>query len=420
MPSFTGEPDLSVQAGGIAPCGAALVAARYPTEERLADRLRSDPAMGQVLKRADLIRRRSTARSRLLANAVQVSTVTVPSLDVSLHRLREVAPDDRPVDAFVYPGGEVNAFLIELETHRLVGFSSAAIEHLSADELAFVAGHELGHAAYAHANLPAAMAVDDGIFTGDKARLARAWQRAAEISADRVGVLCAGSADVAISALFRTLSGLRHAGPHLRDELLRQWDSFADAVVVHGPGEQWELSHPHPLLRLRAAWLFGSKGSSSESNDEVDRMLAFMDPTFTERYTGAGPEDGLAVVDPYLAAFAFWGGIHVIGIQQLGDVRFKSRLRRLCPAGVALDQELADPGLAFANALANMKRARGLRAHKLATQDIYTVLDAILGAADLASRDAEARQRFTEAAEIVGVGAEAARLILERKSKDPT
>ena len=61
---------------------------------------------------------------------------------------------------------------------------------MNEDEVAFVIGHEIGHAIFEHHKLPVhgILANDDRLKPQDTLQVLR-WSRMAEISADRVGLI---------------------------------------------------------------------------------------------------------------------------------------------------------------------------------------------------------------------------------------
>lgn len=404
--------------------------ARYPAERAAAEHLLGTGEIGSAMQRSDVMRKRSSARSRLLARAVQVTPVTVPSLSASLTKLRQIVDADRKIDAFVFADGDINAFVSEAQDHLLVGFSSGAIERMTPAELEFVMGHELGHAALGHHGLDVEFLLDSEVARGDTARTLRGWQRAAEISADRAGLVAAESVDVGVSALFKTLSGLRETGPGLLPELLSQWDRFAESVLSHGAGDQWELSHPHPLLRIRALALYGHYGNMPTCNDEVARMLRFMDPTAESGAVrvpvaaGAAPTPTTAAtasaaaasLDPYLTPFVFWGGVHVCGAALLHTEHVWYGLHAAQPPGVNATGELGNPAAAAQVALDRLKAAKAARSQKLSSGEISKLLGSIL---DLAQPGWEAvgmKARLVEVASVFGVGEQAVGILLSRRS----
>jgi hypothetical protein len=215
---------------------------QYAGDQRLKSGLMADEAIAQRL--ASPIYRHAR---RLVEPDV------LPDLAVALDRLHAECPDITRQECYGFSHPEINALVCEGRQRTIVGLSSATVNHLDADTLMSVLGPEFGHAAFANLELCAGhRAEDPGVMPAATMRV-RAWQRAAEISADRAGLVLAGSLSAAARALceFSAASGA------------------ADAVR-----------------------------SIDAANQSIDGMLATMDP--------AGASGPLG--DPLFADHCFWGG----------------------------------------------------------------------------------------------------------------
>ena len=147
-------------------------------------------------------------RKTFLANAVRVDERLLPKLDSSFKSLKKRAGLDTELEAFVFAEPTIQAFVTASSRSTFVALSSAAVNKLSKEELEFVIGHELGHAIFGHVNFQSMDLMNSEAMDIRSRMQVMAWQRATEISADRCGLVCCGSIDVAASAIFRTLSGL--------------------------------------------------------------------------------------------------------------------------------------------------------------------------------------------------------------------
>ena len=167
-----------------------LVSSRYSGDIELLRAIRKEASLMDEHKRVEVLRQRSRMRMRLLATAVRVSEGMLPNVANSMSHIAARVDVGKPLEAFVFADADVNAFVCEGSSRFLVGLSSGAVETLTADELEFVIGHELGHALFGHTEVAAGHLVESGRLTSDHSKLLRAWQRSSEISADRVGLLC--------------------------------------------------------------------------------------------------------------------------------------------------------------------------------------------------------------------------------------
>ena len=144
------------------------------------------------------------------------------------------------------------------------------------------------------------------------------WHRHAEISADRAGLLCCGSLEIAASAFFKVLSGLSLRNLKVNPlKLAEQFDHLREEMFRSGADDMWMMTHPLSPLRMKAMAIFWESehassvipgapgGRSRESCDgETKELLAYMDP-FSRH--------GDSQIDPLLEPFLTWGGLIVAG-----------------------------------------------------------------------------------------------------------
>lgn len=143
--------------------------------------------------------------------------------------------------------------------------ASAALESLDDGELCSVISHELGHVIFDHhAMRPLLMYQEDERLAPIDAMRLFAWMRYAELTADRVGLLCCDDFDTAISAEFKTASGLsdpKFLG-NIRDATKQYTSLSAD---LESSEEDWFSTHPYSPLRIRALDLFQQSKTSASS-----------------------------------------------------------------------------------------------------------------------------------------------------------
>jgi len=133
----------------------------------------------------------------------------------------------------------INALSIELHGKTMILISRQAVAQLSEDELLFVLGHELGHCQYGHMcchtvlGMIADMNKVSEIFGSLVADMIEVplvkWFHCSEFTADRAGLICCGSKEVAQNIFLRL--GLNNE--------------------VSAYEQYRELSSPHPLLQTR-------------------------------------------------------------------------------------------------------------------------------------------------------------------------
>ena len=234
-------------------------------------------------------------RRRLLATSVHLSERMAPDLhDMAVDCMDRLDLDIRP-ELYAYAGPQFNAMCMKPEEGRLfIMFSSALLEAFEADELKFVLGHELGHHAYQHHDIPIGIILRGG--ERPEPRLALSlftWSRYAEISCDRAGAHCAGNMEVVGRALFKLASGLsgRTIDFNLQDFLaqVEQMQVIDQAPGEGAPQEDWFSTHPFSPLRVKAVALFQDSqfvrpdGMSAEALEEaVQQVRGLMDPSYLE------------------------------------------------------------------------------------------------------------------------------------------
>jgi uncharacterized tellurite resistance protein B-like protein len=175
----------------------------------------------------------------------------------------------------------------------IMGITSSCVENLEPLELVSVVGHELGHVIFDHHRIGNVIQYqqDMRISPADAMRM-YAWMRYAELSADRVGLLCCDNFDACLSAEFKLVSGLvdpKHIGD-LR-EIAKQFTTLSKEKIEESELD-WLATHPYAPLRIRALHLFwqsstyaklhgrrGGEISETEMEKEIETMMALMNPS---------------------------------------------------------------------------------------------------------------------------------------------
>jgi Zn-dependent protease with chaperone function/uncharacterized tellurite resistance protein B-like protein len=294
-----------------------LQQARFEGDARGEEVLRSDGPFSRLIETANAAASATSVRRHFLSNAVRIDPRVLPALAEAFNDVRQRTQITGPMEAYIHAGTEINACVIRGRQRMIVVLSSGAVERLSPKELDFIIGHELGHAAFGHLEIPVGAILNTpNAVTPRQAMQLLAWQRKAEISADRAGLLCAGSLDVAATSLFKTLSGLCADGICVDpQEFAGQWNELAEEVQRDGAGDRWLATHPFPPLRMKALISFWQSDRAAnlipdapggttltEADQEVESLLAMMDPLSRERADMA---------DPMLQQFFLWGGLYV-------------------------------------------------------------------------------------------------------------
>ena len=386
----------------------ALCAVRFAGDIAARVAIEADRDLSKVLADSRAVITAHPTRQRVLSSAVRVSPRLLPQVDGVFRDVAQRARIDEPLELYVSASSDINACVMPAQHRILVMLTSSAIERLEPDELAFVIGHELGHAVFGHLEVPVQWLIERTAINARQSMQLFAWSRKSEISADRAGLVCCGDLEIAASALFKSLSGLSLKGhridPH---EFAAQWDELAAEMARDAADESWRSFHPFPPLRMKALLLFWNSDGArrvasgettpalTEADRSLERWLAMMDPL--ARGTGSGADD------PMLSDFLLWGGLYVA---TANGVVTPAEVRNLCEV---VGQEPVERALAEVETdadrcreqflIAKSGRRRKLRALEMHT--IFTALAAVARADGLV--DEPERQALHDLAQDCGV-----------------
>lgn len=192
----------------------------HPADRTALTALRRLRGFDQALKLVSGALRDRKHRLLYLANSAQVGPRQFGDLDALLTECVEVL--DAPVkpDLFVLQSPLVDAYTIGMDQPFIV-ITSGLYDLMSADELRFVIGHELGHALSGHAvyrtmSMHLIRLASSFGFVPIGGWALRAivaglleWQRKSELSGDRAGLLCGQDVDAAIRVELKLAAGAR-------------------------------------------------------------------------------------------------------------------------------------------------------------------------------------------------------------------
>lgn len=287
-----------------APAAPAAVSLRIPSDARLQDELLSDPSLKSLS--AELRETgggHEAGRRRLLADGLRVTVRMIPDLMKAVAHAREVSGlGGRAVEVFVCDEPRQNASCIDFgEGPVFLLYTASLLERMTPNELLFVTGHELAHAAFNHHALPAsALLRAPGGLPPKRALALMSWSRRAEMSCDRVGLACNKSLQDATTALIKLTCGLKEPllKFHVEDYLsqMKELEALSDAG---GDREDWFSSHPFNPLRVAALHAFwdsqpaaallgraSARLSAPQLEERIDALLASMEPERAEAREG--------------------------------------------------------------------------------------------------------------------------------------
>ena len=349
---------------------------QFRDDSRLRGELTKEPAIAESMEHGDALRSRARTRAEYLARAVRIDSNIMPSVAAAIASLTDRAFVTGEVECYVYPHLAINASVtIDGGSRTLIALSSGAVNNLDADELRFLLGHELGHMLFSHLDVDIEGLAKSGSLPPTVCMRLRAWQRACEISADRVGLVCCGSLEHAARALFKTVSGVTATGLVVRPEYFaEQWQHLLDEVTIDGGRDHWTHTHPFPPLRMKAMTVFAESSSLEQADREVSRMLALMNPDGNAEPMG----------DPLLAEFLFWGGLYIALADRHVVAAEMERIQTVAPEGVDVSRLVSEPDLTDALCLHRFREMVSKRRQKLSSVEKHGI---ICGLIDVASAD---------------------------------
>ena len=149
----------------------------------------------------------------------------------------------KAVEAYIFESPNVQAHcLTGYSGACVIRFSSGLVTLLSPAEFKFVVGHELGHFLLRHTT------PSDETRESPERQIIR---RAAEISADRIGLVACGDLEIAMRALMKSVSGLQDK--YLRFDVASYVAQLGESEIT---SQSSSLTHPSIPVRCRALLWF--------------------------------------------------------------------------------------------------------------------------------------------------------------------
>ncbi|MHC8863729.1 M48 family metalloprotease [Arenicellales bacterium IMCC57338] len=373
-----------------------LISNRYSGDQALLAELQADEVIAEQLSKINVDRHRNNVRAQLLSTAVRVESNLLPNITDAFDSVKTRAGLEEEMEAYVFEESSINAFVTKGRTHTMVGLSSGAVTKLSTAELEFVIGHEFGHTLFNHLDIYTSHLLQSDALNARQRMQLLAWQRSAEISADRCGLICCGSLEVAATGLFKTLCGLGGDIKICPADFADQWDHLVHEVITGADGEQWQMTHPFPPLRMKAMMEFWEANESQEddrdrapSDKAIERLLAMMDPLAREN-----PD----AVDPVLQNFFLWGGLYLALANGEFHEEERSQLESITSPAI-LEQAFADGVPTADDCLQKFSENHEGWTRKLTTLEVHRVIQGLL---QIAYADGHIDESETEAFKKIG------------------
>jgi hypothetical protein len=234
-----------------------------------------------------------------LAQHVRVGERVLPKLFRATREVEARLGLREELTVFVYASPEINAYVCSgtSDGRILVFVASSLLTALTYDEWHFVIGHELGHNIYGHHRYPRPG-------HGEPNLRVLELMRAAEISADRAGLIACGNVETTLRAMLKVASGL--------DERLLDVDigdymrQLAELRDLSGNERNWHSTHPPFPVRVRAVLRCDTLlREAAAAGDPASLVAAVDEAVARDLCSSTYGSDGQAFQEEATAA-AFW------------------------------------------------------------------------------------------------------------------
>ena len=277
------------------PPGEAVATIRFDSEKRMHEEIAQDPDIQKLAREIMEQGETETNRRRLLASGLRVTERIIPSLSNAVRYVQKITHlEDKNVETYVYEDPRQNASCMDFgDGNMFLLFSSSMLEKMNERELLFVIGHEFGHEFYNHVSMPVSgMLTRIRDIPPEKALKLMSWSRRAEISADRVGLLCCQDLHASTTAFIKLSCGLTEPLVQFNeDDYVSQMRDIRKLSESVHDVQDWYSSHPFNPLRVVALNFFWESDlltsllglspatmTGQEADKRINGLLEFMEP----------------------------------------------------------------------------------------------------------------------------------------------
>ena len=263
---------------------------QHPRDKQATDALRRIPGFDKAIAKILEYGLERVLYIDNIANNVRVTDKMFPRLYRHLRWGCQILDVEEP-ELYVTVDPVPNAWTFG-HTNPYIVLTSGLVDMLDDEERFFVIGHELGHIKADHLlynlvarNIAAIVALLGQATLGIGAILAQGaiyaiyeWQRCAELTCDRAGLLCSQDLDPPIRTFMKLSGGARELYDEMdKGEFLRQIRAYEDAdrsaldkvykVLLTAP-----RTHPFAILRAQELDAWHRVGYSEVSNLEAEPL----------------------------------------------------------------------------------------------------------------------------------------------------
>ena len=233
-------------------CSLDLATVRFDGEPAMLTALVADPEFHKSMLAGANMPPDARREAAMAAHMVRLTPTILPHAFRALSRCQEVIGLKKPVAMFCSNDGSLNAMVSTMPdgTIRIV-LTSGLLDALDEDEVAYVIGHEIGHAVLGHLEI---RVFNDHELAGLTVLRHFALRRYQELSADRVGLLCCPDLDKILRAEL-----MIHSGITVRDRIGGSQDILkaAEEALAASKGDftgdvSKYATHPYGPMRTLA------------------------------------------------------------------------------------------------------------------------------------------------------------------------
>jgi uncharacterized tellurite resistance protein B-like protein len=230
----------------------------------------------------EILKEHISFRDELLANSVRLTAVISPRLHRIIEKVKSAFEIKDKIEFFSLNDNSYNAFAFKQKSNISIVFTSGLLENFSDEEILFVLGHEIGHILFEHNRLlllynPGKRKITFLPILAEKKFLT--WQKKAEISCDRAGLVACKNYQTAIQSLLKVSYGLTEKNLNFNlPELMSQLKDIAHSEYL---SQLSTATHPLLPVRLKALELFHNsklffkkgKISPEKLSEAVDKLI---------------------------------------------------------------------------------------------------------------------------------------------------
>ncbi len=185
-------------------------------------------------------------RKDLLSNSLRVTVEMFPEIHKMINDVLEKLQIQTNVETYITSDSNPQALCVtQLNSiDFIIVITSGLLEILTPCELSFIVGHEIGHYVYEHYKYPRPNNAESQIERFNKLQLSRA----AEISADRIGLLATipeegkSRIEVAVSSMIKVVSGV--SDRYFKLNISSYLKQGRDLIQLSGNSDSIYSTHP--------------------------------------------------------------------------------------------------------------------------------------------------------------------------------